>query len=51
MITNNQLTFNKADDGERGIDTSDAANDPRPPRMNSAVSRRNSSMKKITETE
>ena len=34
----------KADEGERGIDTSDAINDPKPPRVNSGISRRNSSL-------
>ena len=34
----------KADEGERGIDTSDAINDPKPPRVNAGISRRNSSL-------
>ena len=49
LAENRQNWQKKADDGERGIDTSDAVNDPKPPRVSSALSRKNSNLQKVNE--
>jgi len=49
LAENRQNWQKKADDGERGIDTSDAVNDPKPPRVSSAITRKNSNLQKVNE--